>query len=132
MDVPAADERLEHQVLLVGVEHLLGANHECDLAEPGLDLRERLIEPGRARAQAFSTLTIGIVSKPIDAQRALAANGVLVLHDALAGVGEPRGLDVGQGAACVGKRQVDRLACQILHRLGQGERPSAVEPIPTM
>ena len=31
MDVPAAHERLKHQVLLVGVEHLLGANHKRQL-----------------------------------------------------------------------------------------------------
>ena len=38
VDIPAAEEGLEHQVLLVGIEHLLGANDERDLAEPGLDL----------------------------------------------------------------------------------------------
>ena len=47
VDVPAAEECLEHQVLLVGIEHFFRADHERDLAKPGLDLRKRLIEPGR-------------------------------------------------------------------------------------
>jgi hypothetical protein len=113
--IPAAEKRLEHQVFLVRIEHLLGADHEADLALPRLDRREGLVQPGRARAARILHVDDRDCLKAHRSQRALAADRVLVLHHALARVGEPRSVDIAKLGARVRQCERDRLARQILH-----------------
>ena len=116
VDIPAAAKRLEHQVAFLGVEHFLAARDQRHPAHPGLEIGIGLIEACGGRTTGVLHIHDGDRLEAHGTQGTLAAHRVLAFHHALAGVGEPRGLDIAHGCARIGECGGDSLAGEFLDR----------------
>ncbi|MNC41692.1 hypothetical protein D3C75_904670 [compost metagenome] len=99
-------------------DHLLGPDDQGDVARACAQPLDRLIQRRRARGAGVLDIGHGDAGQAQRAQGDLAAHRVLALQHGLAGVGEPRRLDVADLSPRVGQGLAHGLGGQALHRVG--------------